>query len=82
MVKFETLAEIGHEETVFYIEKNEIGANKKDIEKLHWVLNHKGVRNMDFSFRNARRLDAQISKMIKEAVESFDICQKSGRSRL
>ena len=33
LVKLETLGEIGHEKTVFYIEKNWIGANKKDIEK-------------------------------------------------
>ena len=28
---------IGHVEIVFYIEKNGIGANKKDIVKLHKV---------------------------------------------
>ena len=44
LVKLETLGEISHEETVLYIEKNGIGANKKEIEKLHRVLNHKGVR--------------------------------------
>ena len=33
LVKLETLGEIGHEETVFYIEKNGVGAKKKDIEK-------------------------------------------------
>ena len=69
LVKLETLGEISHEETVFSIEKKGIGANKNDIEKLHRVLNHKGVRNMEFYFRNAGRLDAQISKLIKEAVE-------------
>ena len=50
LVKLETLGEISHEETVFYIEKNGVGANKKEIEKLHRVLNHKGVRNMEFAF--------------------------------
>ena len=29
LVKFETLGEIGHEETVLYIEKNNIGVNKR-----------------------------------------------------
>merc|ERR1711895_316254 len=46
LVKLETLGEISNEETVLYIEKNGVGANRKDIEKLHRVLNHKGVRNM------------------------------------
>ena len=81
MVKLETLGEIIDEETVFYIEKKGIGGNKKDIEKLHRVLNHKGVRNMELAFRNAGRLDAQVSKMIKEAVGCFNVCQKNGRSR-
>ena len=58
LVKLETLGEISHEETVLYIEKNGIGAYKKEIEKLHKVLNHKGVRNMEFAFRNAGRLDS------------------------
>jgi len=45
-MKLETLEEISHEETVFYIEKNGVEDNKKDIEKLDRVLNYKGVRNM------------------------------------
>ena len=40
LVKLETLEQIGHEETVFYIENNGIGANKKEIENLHRVLSH------------------------------------------
>ena len=35
LVKLETLREISDEETVSYMEKKRIGANKKDIEKLH-----------------------------------------------
>ena len=31
LVKLETLGEISHDETVFYIEKNGVGANKKEI---------------------------------------------------
>ena len=81
LVKLETLGEISDEYTVFHMEKKGIGVSKKDIEKLHRVLNHKGVRNMEFAFRNAGRLDASISKMIKEAVEGCNICQKNGRSR-
>ena len=81
MVKLETLGEISDEDTVFYMEKKGIGANKKDIEKLHRVMNYKGVRIMEFSFRNTERLDAEVSKMIKEAVENCNICQKNGRSR-
>ena len=44
--------------------KKGIGANKKDMEKMCRVLDHKGVRNMEFAFRNAGRMDAQVSKMI------------------
>ena len=66
---------------MFYIEKNGIGANKKDIEKLHRVLNHKGVRNIESAFRNAGRLDSQIGEMIKEVVEGCNICHKNARSK-
>ena len=64
-----------------YIENNDIGTNKKSIEKLHRVLNHKGVKNMEFTFRNAGRLDPQLSKLIKKVVEECSICQKNSRSR-
>ena len=36
---------------------------------------------MEFAFRNAGRMDTQVSKMIKEAVENCSICQNNGRSR-
>ncbi len=81
LVKIETLGKISHEETVFYIGKNGVRANKKEIEKLHRVLNHKGVRNLEFAFRNAGRLDSQTSKLIKEVVEGCNICQKNTRLR-
>ena len=71
LVKLETLGEISHEETVFYIEKNGVGANKKEIEKLHRVLNHKGVRNMKFAFRKAGRLDSQTG--VQQGFEMIEI---------
>ena len=81
MVKLETLGEISDEETIFFIEKKGIGAKKKDIEKVHRVLNHKGVRNIEFAFRNAGRLDSQVSKIMKKVVEECSICQKNSRSK-
>ncbi len=81
MLKLETLGEISHDAIVFYIEKNGVRANRKEIEKLHRVLNHKGVRNMEFAFRNAGRLDSQTSKIIKEEVEGCSVCQKNTRLR-
>ena len=81
MVKLETLGEIGHEETVMYIEKKDVGSNKREIEKLHRVLNHKRIKNFEFAFRNVGRLNPQVSKLIKEAVEECNVCQKNSRSR-
>ena len=78
LVKLETLGEISNEEAVFYIEKKKVGANKKDIERMHRVLNHKGVRNMEFAFRNAGRMDTQVGKMIKEVVENCSVVKKLG----
>ena len=39
LVKLKTLGEIDHEETVTYIENNDVGTNKKSIENFHRVLN-------------------------------------------
>ena len=39
LVKLETLGEISHEETVSYIKKNGIGANKIEIEIVKLTLN-------------------------------------------
>ena len=81
LVKLETLGEISHEETVSYIENNGIGVNKIEIEKLHRAFNHKGLRNIEFAFRNAGRLDSQTSKLIKETVVACSVCQKNTRLR-
>ena len=58
---------------MFYIEKNGIGANK-EIEKLHRVFNHKGVRNMEFAFKNTGRLYSQISRGETEIMDFFVKC--------
>ena len=81
LVKLETLGEVSNEETVLYIEKNGAGHNKKDIEKFHRVLNHKGIKNMEFAYRNAGKLDSQTRKFIRETVENCEICQQNMRSR-
>ena len=43
--------------------------------------NHKGVWNREFSFKNARRLDSQTSKLIKEVIERYSMCQKTTSSK-
>ena len=64
-----------------FIENNDIGTNKKSIEKWHRVLNHKGVKNMELALRNAGRLDPQLSKLINKVVEECSVCQKNSRSQ-
>ena len=72
-MRLETLGEWSQEKSIMYIKLNDVGSNKRDIDKIHRVLNHKGVKNLEFAFRNVGKLDPKISKMIKETVEECDI---------
>ena len=39
-----------------YVKFNDGGVNKRAMEKVHRVLNHKSVRNMEFVFRSTGKL--------------------------
>ena len=36
---------------------------------------------MEYAYRDAGKLDTGIKKLIKEAVEEYDICRQNERSR-
>ena len=80
LLRLEPLGEWRQYRSVMYIKLN-VCSNKRDIEKIHRVLNHKGVKNLECAFRNIGKLDPKISKMIRETVEECEICKKNSRSR-
>ena len=38
---------------VIYIKLNDVGCNKRAMEKVYRVFDYKGVKNMEFAFRSA-----------------------------
>lgn len=59
----------------------EIDVNSgKAIVKIHRTMNHKKVKQMEYTSKNARRLDGETRKLNKEVVENCEFCQKNGRS--
>ena len=71
LVKLETLGEWSQERSVLYKKENDVSMNRSYIEKVHRVLNHKGVMIMDYAFRSAERLEPGMMKMIKEVVDEM-----------
>ena len=54
-----------------------MGCNIRAREKVHRVLNHKGVKDVEFLFRSAGKLNQGMSKLIIEVVENCDICKRN-----
>ena len=80
-VKLESLKEWNQERSIIYVKQKDVGLNKRWIEKVPRVLNHKSAKNMEFSFRSAGNLEPGMAKLIKTVVEECDICKKNSRSR-
>ena len=65
-----------------YLKLNDVGCNERAMEKVHRVLNNKDVKNIKFAFKSTGKLNLGMSKLIKEAVENCDVCNRNSRSRL
>ena len=65
-----------------YVKQNDVGLNKRPMEKVHRVLYHNSAKNMEFGFRSAGKREPGIVKSIKAVMEECDICKRNRRSRL
>ena len=63
------------------MQQNDVGLNKRVMEKVHRVLNYKSAGNMEFAFRSVGKLEPGMVKLIKTVVEECDICKRNSRSR-
>ena len=45
------------------------------------MLNYKGIKNLEFAFRNAGKLEPGVIKKIKKVVYECNIYRKNSRSR-
>ena len=46
------------------------------------ILNHKGVKNIKYTFRYAGKMNLDTARLIMEVVLECEIFKKNGRSRL
>ena len=57
------------------MEKEKVTNNEISIEKIHRILNHKEVKNMEYVFRIAGKINPTTVKLIEEVVEECEICR-------
>ena len=62
LVKLESLEEWNQERSIMYVKENDVVLNKRSMEKVHRVLNHKSAKNMEFAFRSAGKLEPGMIK--------------------
>ena len=80
LVKLEKVGEWNNEESIHNMKKESEVNSRKTISKIHRILNHKKIELMECAYRNASRLDTRTRNIIKEVVESCEICGENGRS--
>ena len=81
LIKLEKVGEWNDEESVHYVKKESDVNSRKAISKIHRILNHKKIEQMEYAYRNVGRLDTETRRIIKEVVDSCEICQKNGSSK-
>ena len=81
LVSLEKVGAWTDEDSIYLIKNDNDVTSKKAITKIHKILNHKKVEQMNFAYNNAGKLNTVTRKLIKEVVENCDICKKNERSK-
>ena len=81
LINLETVGEWTDEDSVCFVKKEDDVTTRKAVSKIHRILNHKRIEQMEYVYRNAGKLDTETRKMIREVVESCEICKKNTRSK-
>ena len=81
LINLETVGEWTDEDSVCFVKKEDDVTTRKAVSKIHRILNHKRIEQMEYAYRNAGKLDTETRKMIREVVESCEICKKNTRSK-
>ena len=80
LIKLERIGEWTDKDSVYFIKEKDV-TTKKAIAKIHKILNHKKIEQMEYAFRNAGKLNTEIRKTIGEVVENCEICKQNTRSK-
>ena len=81
LINLEKVGECTEEGSVCFVKKENYVNTRRAVSKMHRILNHKKVEQMEYAYRNAGKLDSETRKLIKEVVDNCDICKKNGRSK-
>ena len=60
---------------MYYLKKEIDVSTSKVGSKIHMILNHKRVKQIESAFWNAGKLNTEIKRLIKEVVEGYEICK-------
>ena len=64
-----------------YVKKEEDATRYTAVRKIHKILNHKKEDQMLFAYRNAGKLNPEVSKNIKAVIKHSEICSKNESSK-
>ena len=78
LMNLERVGEWTDEDSV-YLVKEKNGTMRKAINKIHRILNHKKMEQMEYAFRNAWKLNTETRRLTKEVVENCEICKQNER---
>ena len=81
LVKLEKVGEWNNEESIHNMKKESEVNSRRTISKIHRILNHKKIELMECAYTNASSLDTRTRNIIKEVVESCEICRENGRTK-
>ena len=79
LINLEKVGEWTDKESVYYVKKESDVNTRKAVSKIYRILNQKKEEHMGYVHINARKLDSEIRKIIKEIVESCEICEKDAK---
>ena len=80
LIDQENVGELTEERSVCFVKKESDVISNKIVNKIHRILNHKRVEQMEYTYRIAENLNKK-KKHIKEVEEKCEICKKNGRSK-
>ena len=81
LVNLERVGEWTDEDSICFVKKENDVTTLKAITKIHKILNHKKIEQMEYAYRNAGKLNTDIRRMIRDVVENCEICKQNARSK-
>ena len=69
LINLERVGEWTDKDSICFVKKEKDVTTMKAIAKIHKILNHKKIEQMEYAYRNAGKLYSDTRKMIREILE-------------